>query len=826
MPDSKSTTIASFGDLGLDSDIRIHLDTKMDIREPTRIQRKGIPALLQDSYQPGSGPKIPRDVFLQAETGSGKTLTYLLPIIHRLIVASTRPESTNSGNHTKGSGGPSRALGTFAIIMAPTRELAKQIFSTLEALLNMKLTRGQRFHWIVPGIVNGGENKSSEKNRLRKGATVLVSTPGRLLDHLQNTQSFKVEHLKWLVLDEADRLLELGFEETLKKTLAILDERKGGRRNDKNAGAWDLSTVGCDYFLRSPALPRSRITVLCSATLPTQVRRLAGATLSNPVICFGSEKAPKALRELQEGKRGKKTTPGGSDSDSNNDNDDDDSDDEPRYTAPSQLKQSYIEVPAKQRLVALVASLMDMFPARILPKPAAGSTETAPDGDATVPLIDDRKPPPCNKVIIFVSSCDSVDFHHALLSRAPCPKFWPPVTSRYLPVDLPSVTLRASVVEELQTGRVASPYSTNSNSRAVRKTTEAQASTTNQGEHEEDGDEEEADDDADDNENTTPVEPVALVKKNSARYNLAESSLLLPGVHIYRLHGNLPQAIRTDTFFRFSQSKAPAVLVCTDVAARGLDLPNVQRIIQFDPPTEVADYVHRIGRTARIGRQGEALLFLLPSEMEYLKILKQQGLSPIATTLDQQLRILAQRRRRGREIEVAATDLQMACERWVAGPGSATASLSSSSSSSSAMDDPSAPTASYLSLAQAAYLSSVRAYATHPSKEKHIFHVKQLHLGHMAKAFALQGRPTAVGSQGSKAHAQGKAPPQLSQSKKAHARQRDQQGGEGHETGRPVNKPAQKKMTNPFKRGVINTDEFSSGDITALKGPKSKKRRA
>ncbi|RKP40302.1 P-loop containing nucleoside triphosphate hydrolase protein [Dimargaris cristalligena] len=705
MPDSKSTTIASFGDLGLDSDIRIHLDTKMDIREPTRIQRKGIPALLQDSYQPGSGPKIPRDVFLQAETGSGKTLTYLLPIIHRLIVASTRPESTNSGNHTKGSGGPSRALGTFAIIMAPTRELAKQIFSTLEALLNMKLTRGQRFHWIVPGIVNGGENKSSEKNRLRKGATVLVSTPGRLLDHLQNTQSFKVEHLKWLVLDEADRLLELGFEETLKKTLAILDERKGGRRNDKNAGAWDLSTVGCDYFLRSPALPRSRITVLCSATLPTQVRRLAGATLSNP-----------------------KTTPGGSDSDSNNDNDDDDSDDEPRYTAPSQLKQSYIEVPAKQRLVAL----------------------TAPDGDATVPLIDDRKPPPCNKVIIFVSSCDSVDFHHALLSRAP----------------------------------------------SVRKTTEAQASTTNQGEHEEDGDEEEADDDADDNENTTPVEPVALVKKNSARYNLAESSLLLPGVHIYRLHGNLPQAIRTDTFFRFSQSKAPAVLVCTDVAARGLDLPNVQRIIQFDPPTEVADYVHRIGRTARIGRQGEALLFLLPSEMEYLKILKQQGLSPIATTLDQQLRILAQRRRRGREIEVAATDLQMACERWVAGP------------------------------AQAAYLSSVRAYATHPSKEKHIFHVKQLHLGHMAKAFALQGRPTAVGSQGSKAHAQGKAPPQLSQSKKAHARQRDQQGGEGHETGRPVNKPAQKKMTNPFKRGVINTDEFSSGDITALKGPKSKKRRA
>lgn len=69
--------------------------------------------------------------------------------------------------------------------------------------------------WQVGGAIYGGENRAKEKARLRKGVTVLVATPGRLLDHLQNTQSFRTEELRWLVLDEADRLLDLGFEQKI-----------------------------------------------------------------------------------------------------------------------------------------------------------------------------------------------------------------------------------------------------------------------------------------------------------------------------------------------------------------------------------------------------------------------------------------------------------------------------------------------------------------------------------------------------------------------------------------------------------------------------------
>jgi ATP-dependent RNA helicase DDX31/DBP7 len=68
------------------------------------------------------------------------------------------------------------------------------------------------------------------------------------------------------------------------------------------------------------------------------------------------------------------------------------------------------------------------------------------------------------------------------------------------------------------------------------------------------------------------------------------------------------------------------VLLCTDVAARGLDFPAVSTIIQYDPAGEPAEYVHRVGRTARMGQQGEALLFLLPSELPYVQLLQQHGM--------------------------------------------------------------------------------------------------------------------------------------------------------------------------------------------------------
>lgn len=92
-------------------------------------------------------------------------------------------------------------------------------------------------------------------------------------------------------------------------------------------------------------------------------------------------------------------------------------------------------------------------------------------------------------------------------------------------------------------------------------------------------------------------------------------------VPVLDLHGKQKQQKRTNTFFEFVNAEA-GILLCTDVAARGLDIPAVDWIIQFDPPDDPREYIHRVGRTARAGRKGKALLFLLPEELGFLRYLK------------------------------------------------------------------------------------------------------------------------------------------------------------------------------------------------------------
>eukprot|EP01117_Protostelium_nocturnum_P020936 TRINITY_DN977_c0_g1_i2.p1 TRINITY_DN977_c0_g1~~TRINITY_DN977_c0_g1_i2.p1 ORF type:complete len:353 (+),score=86.37 TRINITY_DN977_c0_g1_i2:870-1928(+) len=92
-------------------------------------------------------------------------------------------------------------------------------------------------------------------------------------------------------------------------------------------------------------------------------------------------------------------------------------------------------------------------------------------------------------------------------------------------------------------------------------------------------------------------------------------------VPVMDLHGKQKQGKRTQTFFEFVNAKE-GILICTDVAARGLDIPKVDWIIQFDPPDDPREYIHRVGRTARAGSTGRALLFLLPEELGFLQYLK------------------------------------------------------------------------------------------------------------------------------------------------------------------------------------------------------------
>jgi hypothetical protein len=217
------SAINTFQEMDLNPLLVKHLSTKLLIKKPTKIQRVALPILLDTTHQ--------RDALIKAQTGSGKTLTFLLPLIHRILNAPQEMDIDSQINNLN------RSIGCLGIILAPTRELARQIYTNLESVLQYSnagirntardgktsddegeeevVATGPIFksHWIVPGIVVGGEKKKSEKARLRKGINILVSTPGRLLDHLKTTQCFEAGNLRWLVLDEADRLLELGFEE-------------------------------------------------------------------------------------------------------------------------------------------------------------------------------------------------------------------------------------------------------------------------------------------------------------------------------------------------------------------------------------------------------------------------------------------------------------------------------------------------------------------------------------------------------------------------------------------------------------------------------------
>ncbi|KAJ5165840.1 ATP-dependent RNA helicase dbp7 [Penicillium capsulatum] len=550
--------IDTFTNLGLSPNLAAHLLTKLELKAPTAIQKSSISQLLKEES----------DAFIQAETGSGKTLAYLLPLVQRIMALSKATKE--AGLH--------RDSGLFAIILAPTRELCKQISVVLENLLRCA-------NWLVGGTVIGGEKKKSEKARLRKGLNILVATPGRLVDHLDNTQVLDVSNVRWLVLDEGDRLMDMGFEEELQGIVKKLDARQRPSR--------------------IPGVPTRRTTVLCSATLKMNVQRLGEISLHDAVHI----KADPADEDA-EGRKSK--------------------DEEDTFRVPAQLKQSYAVVPAKLRLVSLTAYLKRTFIRK-------GSVM---------------------KAIVFVSCADSVDFHFEVLSR--------------------------------KHGARGEKSSDN-------------------------------EDDEDDND------------KQEEREKLSPHGTIAPGtafstpsnpVILHRLHGSLPQHVRTATLNSFANSREASVMVCTDVAARGLDLPNVDLVIEYDPAFSADDHTHRIGRTARLGRDGRALIFLQPGcEENYVEILKRGyrdgGKALTRTDANEILKrgFGGNTESTSKNWEERTTDWQMDVERW-------------------ALDNP-----EYLEMARRAFQSHIRAYATHIAAERGMFNIKELHLGHLAKSFALRDRP-------------------------------------------------------------------------------------
>ncbi|XP_050837041.1 probable ATP-dependent RNA helicase DDX31 [Serinus canaria] len=524
-------TTDSFSQLDLHPHLISTINTVLNICSMTSVQKQTIPVLLQG-----------RDALVRSQTGSGKTLAYGIPLVQSLQGMECKIQ---------------RSDGPYALVLVPTRE---------------------PFTWIVPGVLMGGEKRKSEKARLRKGINILISTPGRLVDHIRSTQCVHFRRTQWLIIDEADRILDLGFEKDVAVILNALNAERETRQN-----------------------------VLLSATLTEGVTRLADISLNDPVsisIADEIQKVPESASQTdREASRSLNCM------------------EQENFAVPETLQQYVMMVPSKLRLVTLAAFILQKckFEKR-------------------------------HKMIIFFSSCEQVEFYHELLAK-----------------------VLSGGPESEQPGR-------------------------------------------------SPLSSVSL--------------------HFLRLHGDMEQEERTEVFQEFLKSKT-GILLCTDVAARGLDLPQVTWIVQYNAPASPAEYIHRIGRTARIGCRGSSLLVLAPSEAEYVSLLASHKINVSELKMEKVLASLMKDDRfrlhrpgskkscgkNPQEVRERATVLQTKFENLV-------------HSSEGTVQ-----------WAKKALQSFLCAYTTYPKDLKHIFHIKSLHLGHVAKSFGLRDAPqnlTALPAAGSK----------------------------------------------------------------------------
>ncbi|XP_066151768.1 ATP-dependent RNA helicase DDX47 [Euwallacea fornicatus] len=356
----------SWQDLGL-VDALCKACEQLKWKSPSKIQRESIPVALQG-----------KDIIGLAETGSGKTAAFALPILQALL--------ENPQRH-------------FALILTPTRELAFQISEQFEAL-------GSAIG-VKSVVIVGGMDMTSQALLLAKKPHIIIATPGRLVDHLSNTKGFNLRALKYLVMDEADRILNMDFETEVDKILKVI--------------------------------PRERHTFLFSATMTKKVKKLQRACLQDPVRVEVSTK----------------------------------------YQTVEKLQQYYIFIPVKFKDVYLVHILNEN----------AG-----------------------NSFMIFCSTCNN--------------------------------TIRT-----------------------------------------------------------------ALLLRNL-------------GFTAVPLHGQMSQNKRLAALTKF-KAKARSILISTDVASRGLDIPHVDIVVNFDIPTHSKDYIHRVGRTARAGRSGKAITFVTQYDVELYQRIEQ-----------------------------------------------------------------------------------------------------------------------------------------------------------------------------------------------------------
>nr|XP_012145809.1 PREDICTED: probable ATP-dependent RNA helicase CG8611 [Megachile rotundata] len=692
----------NFTDLNIHPFMISNLEQNMQITKMTIVQQKAIPQIL-------SG----KDVLIRSQTGSGKTLAYALPIVeflHRI-----RPKLN-------------RNSGLKALVVVPTRELALQTYECF-----LKLVKS--FTWVVPGYLAGGEKRKAEKARLRKGCNILISTPGRLLDHVQRTAALKLTDIKYFVLDEADRMFDLGYEKDISSIVSALkvsipnenteyDAMKIFQRNVKKVFTDDdVEQMASNPDTKTEAhndvsIESDKNTESESEDVNNEEKQVYHSSSDND-----SDAGEPYIKSIKTDK--KKVCSGTVSKKKSSDLKNSTIKDEHNTIVENQTGRQTILLSATltqsvEKLAGLAMNHPVFVDAATENLKVSGGVVADLNEDLIVPQSMVQSyivtPPKLrmvtlsayiagkcqshgqHKILVFMATQDMVDYHTEILSS---------VLTK--PVD-------------------------------------------------------EDDDDSDP----------------------------LVDVEFFKLHGNMTQKERTDVFKTFRQANS-GVLLCTDVAARGLDLPKVDCVVQYTGPTSARDYVHRIGRTARAGSSGSATIFLIPSEIDFVRMLESRRIRIKQENMDDVLDKLMSPLSKHSSTQGAAIALQNEFENMV-------------------LEDPKLRDKAYR-----AYTSWIRFYSGYPRDMREIFNRKNVHLGHFAKSFALRQTPQRIGGIEKKLREKEVSKPQ--HNNRLHKPTTEKPDGE------PAKKQQHQRQGDERKPGLLkrvrmlNTSEYDSG-LEPVKKPK------
>lgn len=209
-----------------------NLKDNFGIEHLTKIQSMAMPLLLKTRLSLNE-----REFIINSGVGSGKIISYVAPIVNNLVLIEPQIK---------------RDDGIFALVLLPTRELAAEVNEVF-----VRLCRS--FTRIVPGLLTGGERKKSEKARLRKGLNILITTPGRLIDHIEHSLNLDFRKLRYCILGDAHRLLDPIREETSKKIAIVLRKK----------------------------LPHDCVKCVATSTLTTKLKKFLSIFIHNPVTIDG-----------------------------------------------------------------------------------------------------------------------------------------------------------------------------------------------------------------------------------------------------------------------------------------------------------------------------------------------------------------------------------------------------------------------------------------------------------------------------------------------------------------------------------------------------------